>query len=399
MTTISNSNHSAVPTCVPDNATGDRRPLGEFQAVEPRPSNGTELAGPHGDSNGEGRSRRSIGRLTALVLVTGVVAVAAFMYDPRNLFDDEPARAPEQRDSVLAVTTDLEETYDADGQLRFERTQPIAAVGSAGVLTDVVEADTAVGRGDVLWRVVDEPVVVLLGEIPASRGLTSGDTGPDVRQLKENLVLMGYDPDGTVTVDEEYTDYTAAMVERWQTDIGAIVTGSVADGAIVFLPGTSRTGAVMFAVGDTIAADNIVLEVSALERVIKFTLVASDLGELGIGDVVTVQLPDRSTLEATVVAATPRSDGDLDVVARPTAPVDYPVDIAPVTVRWQVSLGSSVLTVPAGALIRTDDGNYNVELRSANGTEKLVPVEVGRVSGVNVEIVSGVSEGDEVIAP
>lgn len=64
--------------------------------------------------------------------------------------------------------------------------------------------------------------------------------GPDVLQLETALVAMGYDPDSDVEVDREFTAETAAMVERWQADLGVEVDGIVQARDVVFIPGPAQ---------------------------------------------------------------------------------------------------------------------------------------------------------------
>ena len=123
----------------------------------------------------------------------------------------------------------------------------------AGTITETAEPGTAVGQGDVLYRVNGEPVIVLYGDVPAYRTLRDAPTnleGDDVEQLETALVALGYDPDGTVTVDQEFTYNTGQMVEAWQEDVGAQADGVVDLGEVVFIPGPAqvRTSA---SVGDS----------------------------------------------------------------------------------------------------------------------------------------------------
>jgi peptidoglycan hydrolase-like protein with peptidoglycan-binding domain len=110
----------------------------------------------------------------------------------------------------------------------------------SGPITEIAEPGTVVEQGDVLYRADGEPVVVLYGDTLAYRTLRDASTnltGADVRQLEAALVDLGYDPDGTVTVDEEFTYNTAQMVKAWQEDIGGDDDGIVDLGEVVFLPG------------------------------------------------------------------------------------------------------------------------------------------------------------------
>ncbi len=131
------------------------------------------------------------------------------------------------------------------------------AGAKSGVVTDVVPAGVTVEQGDVLYRVNGEPVVVMYGDIPAYRtlrDLSEDMTGTDVLQLEEALVALGYDPDSVASVDEEFTDFTATMVERWQEDLGVEETGEVALGDVIFIPEASEILSVNVAVGDSVNA-------------------------------------------------------------------------------------------------------------------------------------------------
>jgi peptidoglycan hydrolase-like protein with peptidoglycan-binding domain len=118
-----------------------------------------------------------------------------------------------------------------------------------GTVSEIAEVGATLQQGDVLFSVdnevlfaVDnEPVVLLYGDAPMYRTLDNGsEDGPDVEQLERALVELGYDPDGTITVDEEFTFFTAQMVKRWQKDIGADDDGVVDLGEVVFLPGPAH---------------------------------------------------------------------------------------------------------------------------------------------------------------
>ena len=67
--------------------------------------------------------------------------------------------------------------------------------------------------GDVLYRVDDDPVLLLCGTVPAYRDLDIGDEGKDVRQLNRNLHQLGYDPD-----DRDFTWKTEEALEKLQRD-------------------------------------------------------------------------------------------------------------------------------------------------------------------------------------
>ena len=106
----------------------------------------------------------------------------------------------------------------------------------AGTITAIAADGSTASPGDVLYRVNTEPVIALNGSFPAFRTLSSGvEAGRDVRQLEQNLVALGYDPDGAITVDRSFTEATEAAVLRLQADLGAEEDGIVDLGEIVFM--------------------------------------------------------------------------------------------------------------------------------------------------------------------
>ncbi len=182
-----------------------------------------ELSGTLGFDAGEPISSRFSGTLTSTVEAGDVVGDGDVLFT----VDNQPVvllngSSPMYRD--LAIGDD---TVSVAGLL-------------SGPITEIVESGTIVEQGDVLYRADGEPVVVLYGDTLAYRTLRDASTnltGADVEQLEVALVTLGYDPDGTVTVDDEFTYSTGQMVEAWQDAIGAADDGVVDLGEVVFLPG------------------------------------------------------------------------------------------------------------------------------------------------------------------
>ncbi len=131
---------------------------------------------------------------------------------------------------------DLIEEVEWTGDLAYGAAVEIAAPRE-GTVTATPAAGTVLRRGDAVTEIDQQPVVVLYGAIPAWRDLDVDAEGPDVQQLEANLVALGYDPDATVTVDEIYTDATAAMVERLQDALELEPTGVVAQGDVLVVEG------------------------------------------------------------------------------------------------------------------------------------------------------------------
>ncbi len=81
-------------------------------------------------------------------------------------------------------------------------------------------------------------------------GASAAGPSPDVQQLKEALIALGYDPDGSMTLDSEFTTATREIVMAWQEDIGAISDGVVHFGEVVFLAGSTQILQTMTSAGN-----------------------------------------------------------------------------------------------------------------------------------------------------
>jgi multidrug efflux pump subunit AcrA (membrane-fusion protein) len=303
-----------------------------------------------------------------------------------------------------ATVRDLEQTETVDGVLGFEAGSPILSrIG--GTLTSVeVDDDATAVEGEILFTVNDEPVVLLYGDLPAWRPMRRGIVGADVLQLETALVGLGYDPDGDVTVDEEFTWYTRVMVEDWQEAIGATVDGVVDLGEVVFLPGPVRIADALVDVGTPIRDGTAILATSSDDVKVTVTLGGDDEGLFEEGDRVTVALPDATDVAGTVESLDTTLGQNGQSATLVTIALDDPAKAArfgdatvEVTIVTDAAYG--VLTVPVTALVALAEGGYAVEVEAGDGT-RLVAVDPGMYADGFVEIASGdLSAGDRVVVP
>ena len=76
------------------------------------------------------------------------------------------------------------------------------------------------------------------------------------------LVALGYDPDSLASVDEEFTDYTETMVERWEEALGVEEDGVVTLGDVIFIPGPVSVLSVEAEVGDSVGSGQPIVTIS-----------------------------------------------------------------------------------------------------------------------------------------
>lgn len=137
--------------------------------------------------------------------------------------------------------------------------------GRTGVLTWLPAAGSVIESGDVIARVDEIPTVALEGDLPMYRTLRDGVEGTDVQQLEQALVVLGFDPDETVTIDDEFTSATESMVERWQEDLGVEETGRISMGDIIFAPLPAQVVSQQSGVGANVSSGTTILTTSGGE--------------------------------------------------------------------------------------------------------------------------------------
>ncbi len=339
------------------------------------------------------RTSKIITTVAAIAAVGGAVIGGVVVYD--RLSTDEVAVQSEPEISTAAAEIrTLSVDYESTGLLVFKPSIVVAAPDS-GTVTRVVEAGTLLSNGDVIAVVDDVPVVWLGGEVPAWRTMKVGDTGVDVAQLESSLDSLGFNSDANVTIDDEYTTATALMVESWQEAAGAPMTGRIELGAVVFGGERSRVAGVAVVIGSTVAQDAVLVSLGTDSRVATFDVASVDAVTLAAGDSVSVRLPDRSVVDATVDSIA--RSVDTWTITTTFGQVDLPVlDIVDVNLEWERATVTDQLTIPSSALLRLDDGTYVVDIVIADLIERR-PVELGPWVGTRVAVTAGLSEGDVVI--
>jgi peptidoglycan hydrolase-like protein with peptidoglycan-binding domain len=353
--------------------------------------------------------RRRLAWLGVGVAILAAAGVGVWLWVANRSTEAVPATAGLEATATIERGT-ISATESWDGTLG--RGTPFTVKTSAqGTVTRLAAQGATVGRGAVLFRVDERPVVLLSGVVPMYRDLGPGAAGADVEQLESNLAQLGY---RDFTVDDEYTQSTAQAVSAWQGGIGATATGMVGRGDVVFVPEGGQVETLRTQVGDVVAPGTAVLDITGGGQVVNLDVEVGDLDRFGVDTAVTVRLPGGDEASGAVSAATVATgpegqdvmtgDGDTADTADTEPIVQVEIALyynapdqligAPVEVVVAVDERTGVLLVPVNALLGLADGGYGLEVVADDGTTSIVPVETGLFGEGKVEVTSAdIAEG------
>jgi len=351
--------------------------------------------------------------------VAGSVTTIALWGNPSTA----AAPAAPATSTATVVRTNLATTTLTEGTLGYAPSSPVVNHVS-GVYTALPSPGTTIRPGDVLYRVDNEPVVLMSGVTPAWRPLAPGvPDGPDVTELEAGLIAGGDAAGLLATPTAHFSAATAAAVERWQTANGLGASGQVPFGQVVFLPGPVLVGAVNSSVGQSASPGDQPFAVSTTTRTVSLPLNAA-LPPVTVGEAVSIVLPTTATTPGTVTAIEPASSGEssaspagggasngssgagsgqpaISTIA--TVAPDHPDATGtaagiPVQVTLVTQSASDVLAVPVAALLALSGGGYGVEVVEPRGGHHLVAVTTGIFSGSQVQVTgAGVDLGTRVV--
>ena len=332
--------------------------------------------------------------------VAGGVALTGGRQPAASAQGARPNTASVQEGKLSAVVSQ-------DGTLSYRARpdgSPFSAINHArGTYTALPQPAETARCGHVLYRVDDKPVVLLCGTVPAFRALHPGDTGRDVRQLNRDLRVRG----GGAT----FTAATQTALEALQRHIGARVTGSLALGDAIFLPGPLRIARVMGQLGGWARPATPVLEATSGTLQVQVNVDPSEQGQIRRGQRARVTLPGNTTVTGRVVGFGRIAQGPAGgAAAAATIPtfvaLDDPgkargLDKAPVGVDIITTGVARALSVPVTALVGRAGGGFAVEVPAAGAGRRLVAVRVGLFDDAQgrVQVEGALRAGDRVVVP
>jgi hypothetical protein len=283
-----------------------------------------------------------------------------------------------------------------------------------GTYTKLPNSGDQVGCGGVLYRVNNQPVVLLCGTTPAYRSLSKGDSGPDVAELNANLVDLGYATRAQLDPSSDFfSTATAAALQKLQARLGEDQTGPLALGQVVFLPEPVRIATVSGELGASAQPGAQVLSATSKTLEVQLALDPSQQGSVKRGDRAVITLPSNTSVTGRVerlgrVAQAPA--GQNGSTAGATIPVYIGLskpgharglDQAPVQVNITTKGVNDALNVPVTAIVGRSGGGFAVEVVRVGGQRELVPVKLGLFdsAGGRVQVEGDLRVGERVVVP
>ncbi len=318
------------------------------------------------------------------------------------------------------VRTDLSSSVLTAGTLGYAPSPPIVN-RLAGTYTALLPAGTLVASGQTLYRVDNQPVVLMTGLVPAWRAFTPGMTdGPDVQELETNLIALG-EAHGLLSIPGPHFGPAAqAAVMRWQAAIGSAPTGSLDLGTVAFAPGAVRVSTVGVSLGQPAPPGDVPYQVTTTARTVAVPLTPND-PTVAVGQLVSISLPSGATSPGavTVVGLAPPPSSTASgssgssgsgssstssslssvVTVTPSDPAATGTgDGVAVQVSLTVQSVRHVLAAPIAALLALAGGGYGLEVVGPSGHHRLVGVTTGVFAGGNVQVAGpGLVPGTRVV--
>jgi hypothetical protein len=281
---------------------------------------------------------------------------------------------------------------------------PYIAVNQAkGTFTALPREGAKVRCGHVLYRVDDEPVLLLCGTTPAYRSLSAGDCGPDVRALNAGLGRSA----------RCFSSKTASALEQLWSELGEKPSSSLTLGQAVLMPGPVRVAKLRATLGGSARPGAPVLEATSGTLQVQLDLDPSRQGEVRKGDRARITLPDTTSVTGRVarLGSVARAPAGQDRAAGgATLPaylrLDDPraargLDRAPVQVEITTKGVEHALSVPVTAITGRAGGGFAVEAVRAGGRRERVAVRLGLfdTAGGRVQVKGELRAGDRVVVP
>ncbi|MBP2645622.1 MAG: macA 4 [Firmicutes bacterium] len=302
---------------------------------------------------------------------------------------------------AVAATTitvgrgDIQSTVSATGTVKAVNS---VEVGSrvTGLISEVkVKENEQVKKGQVLFVLDDSAVRAQLAQYRATMEKTAA-----IYERSKSLKAIGGESDQQL--ESDYTDYLVAKsnYDNYATQLKYYVITSPVDGIVIGAP----TPAGETVVQGISASQTIVTIADMSVMQVKVLVDESDIGKVKVGQsaTFTVDAYTDKTFTGKVASISRDATTSSNVVYYPVyVNVDKPEGLLfpTMTARATIQVGESrnVVVVPLAAL-RSDKGGQYVQV-VVNGVEEKRMVTLGLRDDENVEVLSGLADGEVVVLP
>lgn len=340
----------------------------------------------------------------AVILVVGGILVGAYFETPEEASLRQPPQVVPITDPVRSEV--LERALTFRGTLApAQRGSPRFAVGLEGaIITAIgVEPGDELRSGQVVLEVQGRPVIVLSGDFPTWRDFSKGmDPGPDVAQLQRALQELRLYRD---KIDGNFGPLSLRSVIRLYRSVGyrSLSKSIMSHQELIFIPRDLRKiDKVDARVGERLRPDAITLASDG--RRIEADLTIDQRQVVRAGATIRVITPGTETWSTVIdqVVSIGAEDGtpgpNTAFVTRESPPESMTGEQV-----FEVILASTrgaVLSVSPAAVQMEGEGSPFVVVIDGT-TERRIPVRVGLVTDLRVEIMTPVSDalrpGDELV--
>jgi hypothetical protein len=350
------------------------------------------------------RARRR--RWPVLTGGTVLVLAAAALWWGLATTKGEASQAP-VRTTATARTGTLTQTVDADFSLTRTGATDLLAP-RAGVVTKVyVKAGQKLASLAPLVDIDGRTVWTLGTSTPFYRDLAWGDAGADVEALEHILAGAGYDPGD---IDGVFDGDTAQALTDWQEAKGLDETGTFTLSSFVrFVRGTSLLD-VNVAQGDKVGPATVLATAGKPSALLAEAEVNQlDVGEVKAGQKAELRLdgaPD-TVVPGTVTTIADDTGTQDEASAGSTQVVQYTVELRPTGLPASARAGmtgqasiivrsrTNVVIVPTAAVQGGADSPSVQVVDAGQVTGR--PVVTGLATGDEVEIITGLRPGEQVV--
>lgn len=327
--------------------------------------------------------------LTAVVIIALAAAGVAVYYCNKSA-------APVVTDATAMVERgDIKAVVSATGTVKAVNTVGVAS-RVTGLITEVrVKENDMVTKGQVLVVLDDTAIKAQVAQYQAQAANYAA-----VYERSRKLYAIG--GESAQQLDSDRTNHLVAQANynNFAAQLGYYVITAPIDGLVIGTP---------TAVGATVVqglneAQTILTIADMSKMQIKVLVDESDIGKVKVGQTVsfTVDAYSDKTFSGQVTGISREATTSSNVVYYPvyvlidaTGDLLYPTMTARVTVN--VGERNNVVVVPLSA-VKEEKGRKYVAVM-IGGKAQTVPVEAGLSDDDNIEILSGLREGDRIVVP